>query len=228
MFSPKIVDSDAFLDMPISTQALYFHLGMRADDDGFVNPRKIMRMIGASDDDLRVLVGRRFVLPFENGVVVIKHWKINNLIRKDWYQETIYGDLKKRLKIKENGAYTELVNETLPLSSTQDRLGKVSIGNKHSDENEEHVRSFDAFWKAYPRKVSKPQSLKAWIRLRPDAELQSKILAAIEVHKKSRQWVKDDGVFIPHPSTWLNQRRWEDEMNPDYKNSSDVTVLPYP
>lgn len=90
MFSPDIVDSDAFLDMPTSSQLLYFHLGMRADDDGFVNPKKIMRMVGANGDDLKVLLTKRFLLPFESGVVVIKHWLIHNLIRKDRYKETMY------------------------------------------------------------------------------------------------------------------------------------------
>ncbi len=127
MFSPDIVESDAFLDMPSSSQALYFHLGMNADDDGFVNPKRVMRMVGVSDDDLKVLIGKRFVLIFENGVIVIKHWKINNLVRKDWYKETQYIEQKKQLKIKENGAYTELVNEMLTVR--QHRLGKVRLGN---------------------------------------------------------------------------------------------------
>ncbi len=120
MFSPDIVGSDAFLDMPASSQALYFHLGMYADDDGFVNPKRIMRMCGVSDDDLKVLVGKRFVLPFENGVVVIKHWRINNLVRKDWYKETQYVEQKSQLKV------TESVNNSL--TTRQHRLGKVSIG----------------------------------------------------------------------------------------------------
>lgn len=135
MFSPDIVESDAFLEMPISSQALYFHLGMFADDDGFVNPRKIMRMIGVGDDDLKVLVGKRFVLIFDNGVIVIKHWKINNLVRKDWYRPTQYGEQLSKLEVKENGAYTEnagtslaLVNESLTVRPR--RLGKVSIGKE--------------------------------------------------------------------------------------------------
>lgn len=130
MFSPVIVDSDAFLDMPVSSQALYFHLGMHADDDGFVNPKRLMRAIGVSDDDLKVLVGKRFVLPFDNGVVVIKHWRINNLIRKDWYKETMYLEQKNTLKIKGNGAYTELGNSSLtkPLTVRPRRLGKVRLG----------------------------------------------------------------------------------------------------
>lgn len=127
MFSPKIVASDAFLDMPTSSRELYFQLGMYADDDGFVNPKRIVRMIGASEDDLKVLVAKRFVIPFENGVVVIKHWAINNLIRKDFYRETSYLEQKKMLVVKENGAYTEAGNKMLTISSPsigKDRIGK--------------------------------------------------------------------------------------------------------
>jgi hypothetical protein len=149
MFSPKIVCSDAFLDMPTSSRELYFQLGMRADDDGFVNPRGIMRMIGASDDDIRVLVGKRFVLPFESGVVVIKHWKMNNLVRKDWYQETVYVDEKKQLKTKPNGAYTESVNNSLTFRSH--RLGKVRLGNITEQSSEESLKDNqnDMAWKQY-------------------------------------------------------------------------------
>lgn len=93
MFSQKIIDSDAFLDMPLSTQSLYFHLNMRADDDGFINnPKKIQRMIGASDDDLRVLMAKRFVLSFDSGVIVIKHWRMHNTLQKDRYKPTQYQE----------------------------------------------------------------------------------------------------------------------------------------
>jgi hypothetical protein len=134
MFSPDIVESDAFLEMPASAHSLYFHLGMYADDDGFVSPRKIMRLLGSTEDDIKLLVAKNFVLPFENGVIVIKHWKMNNLVRKDWYRPTQYIEQKCQLYVKENGAYTldseqgvPLVNE--PLTTRQRRLGKVSIGN---------------------------------------------------------------------------------------------------
>ena len=91
MFSKTIIDSDSFLDMSLSTQALYFHLSMRADDEGFINnPKKIMRMIGASEDDLKVLIMKNFILTFESGVIVIKHWKIHNCIRKDRLVTTNY------------------------------------------------------------------------------------------------------------------------------------------
>ena len=132
MFAKTIIDSDAFIDMPLSTQALYFHLSMRADDDGFINnPKKIQRMIGCSDDDLKLLVAKRFILPFDSGVVVIKHWKIHNYIRNDRYKETVYKDEKAQLALKENGAYTEVDTVGIPNGyqmDTQYRLGKDSIG----------------------------------------------------------------------------------------------------
>lgn len=107
MFAKTIIDSDAFLDLPLSAQALYFHVNMRADDEGFINnPRRIQRMIGAADDDLKLLIAKGFLIMFESGVVVVKHWKINNYIQKDRYKETVYLEEKEQLKIKENKAYT--------------------------------------------------------------------------------------------------------------------------
>lgn len=147
MFSKTVVDSDAFLDMPLSTQALYFHLSMRADDDGFLNnTKRIQRLIGATDDDLKLLIMKRFVIPFEDGIVVIKHWKMNNYIRKDRYTQTVYQNEFSMLSVKEDGSYTLLEEDSIPVRnhcvtvgipdvnqrSTQvsigkDRLGKVSI-----------------------------------------------------------------------------------------------------
>ena len=119
MFSPDIVCSDAFLDMPPSTQALYYLLGMRADDDGFVNPRSAMRMLGSTEDDMRLLLAKRFLLPFQNGVVVIKHWLIPNLIRSDLYKETLYKGEKATLGLNESGAYTELREGVTPLKQVE-------------------------------------------------------------------------------------------------------------
>lgn len=128
MFAKTIIDSDAFIDMPLSTQALYFHLSMRADDDGFINnPKKIQRMVGASDDDLKLLVAKRFIIPFESGIVVIKHWKIHNFIRTDRYKETVYQEEKAMLDVKENKAYTLGIPNDNQMD-TQYRLGKDSLG----------------------------------------------------------------------------------------------------
>lgn len=135
MFAKTIIDSDAFLDMPLSTQALYFHLSMHADDDGFINnPKKIQRMVCASDDDAKVLIAKRFIIPFESGIVVIKHWKIHNYIQKDRYKPTVYQEEKALLTEKKNQGYTLSTQCIQNVSNldTQDRLGKDRIGKVRS------------------------------------------------------------------------------------------------
>lgn len=127
MFAKAIVMSDAFLDMPMSARCLYSALGMLADDDGFVNnPKSIMRQVGASNDDLNLLLLKRFILAFDSGVIVIKHWRIHNYIQKDRYKETKYLEEKASLMIDEKGAYTECIHNVSNLD-TQDRLRKESI-----------------------------------------------------------------------------------------------------
>lgn len=131
MFSKDITENDAFLDMPLSTQALYFHLGMQADDDGFVSPNRILRMLGGQPDDLKLLIAKKFVLQFEDGVVVIKHWKMNNYLRNDRYKTTTHQDKLAQLKVKDNGGY-QLDTTGIPLVDAgkvrigKDRLGKAS------------------------------------------------------------------------------------------------------
>lgn len=139
MFAKTIIDSDAFLDLPVAAQALYFHLSMRADDDGFTNkPRAIMNMIGAKDDDMKSLISKKFVIYFDSGVIVIKHWRMHNYIRKDTYSETKYKFEKAQLYLDENNAYSENPQgvdgsytdciQDVDGSLTQVRLGKDSIG----------------------------------------------------------------------------------------------------
>lgn len=143
MFAKTIIDSDAFLDMPISSQNLYFHLSMRADDDGFLNnPKKIQRMVNASDDDLKILCAKSFLIPFETGVVVIKHWRISNYLRADRYKPTVYQEEYGQLEIKENGAYTKITGIPcgIPVDTqreTQVRLGKDSIGKDSKEESQD-------------------------------------------------------------------------------------------
>lgn len=132
MFAKSIIDSDAFLDLPQSTQLLYFHLAMRADDDGFVNnPKRIARTVGCGDDDAKLLLAKQFIISFESGVIVIRHWRLHNYIQKDRYHETAYKDEKARLSIDENNTYTSTdtpcIHDVYNLD-TEVRLGKVSIG----------------------------------------------------------------------------------------------------
>lgn len=148
MFAKSIVDSDAFLDMPLSTQCLYFHLNERADDDGFVgNAQRIVKLIGANSDDLTLLIAKRFLLSFESGVVVIKHWLIHNYIRKDRYSETNYLEEKGLLFLDKNNSYTfrdtgtRLTNgrpSDIPMvDAGKDSIGKYSIGKESKNKNKE-------------------------------------------------------------------------------------------
>lgn len=147
MFTMKIIDSDDFLDMPLSTQALYFHLNMRADDDGFINnPKRIQRTIGTSDDDLKLLIAKRFVICFENGVIVIKHWRMHNTLRKDRYKPTQYQEEYALLDLKQNSAYTEVnmlvATEWQPDGNQvepQYRLDKCSVDKYREEEIREEA-----------------------------------------------------------------------------------------
>lgn len=170
MFCLDIVNSDAFLDMPLSAQALYFHLGMRADDDGFIgNPKSIQRLAGASQDDLMLLITKRFLIAFDNGVVVIKHWRMNNYIQKDRKKDTTYTELLNSLEVKENGSYTEKKKmdtfciQAVSEMDSQNSIDKISI-DKDSIEIDNSCSSvdeasefFEKIWKEYPNKKGKTQ-----------------------------------------------------------------------
>jgi len=193
MFSLDIIDSDAFLDMPQSAQNLYFHLGMRADDDGFIGPKKVMRMLGSQEDDIKILVAKRYVLPFESGVVVIKHWPLNNYIQKDRYSETKYLKEKNQLTHNEWGAYTEVtkINHSVAASTTAngeetppDRemyteriqdgyTGKVRLGKVSINTNVEVQKNIRLIFEQYIRLFDKnpnqyrlTESRKAKLKLR--------------------------------------------------------------
>ena len=120
MFSISVVDSDEFLELPITAQGLYFHLSMRADDDGFLNnPRKILRMVGATEEDLLLLLERGFLIAFPSGVVAVTHWRVSNAIRKDRYTPTRYQEELRMLSLRHNGEYalrTE-ADDALPVSA---------------------------------------------------------------------------------------------------------------
>lgn len=140
MFTMKIVDSDAFLDMPATTQCLYFHLNMRADDDGFIgNPKRIMKITGASEDDLRLLIAKRFVLTFEDGVIVIKHWRMHNTLSRDRYTETSYIDEKRMLLLKENGSYSLANGNVIDDTKLIERSNRQTHNRRNKDATKTHA-----------------------------------------------------------------------------------------
>ena len=230
MFAKTIIDSDAFLDMPLSTQALYFHLSMRADDDGFINnPKKIQRMIGASEDDLKLLCAKRFIIPFESGIVVIKHWKIHNYIRNDRYKETVYQEEKALLTIKDNNAYT-LDDNKLSLGipndnqmDTQVRLGKDRLVEDRSDQYKRSLleSEFDGVWNIYPKKQGKKEALEAYIRARKKGVSTVDILNGIAAYKNYINIEKIDEKYIKQGSTFFRQQAWQDDWTPKRKKVID-------
>ena len=240
MFAKTIIDSDAFIDMPLSTQALYFHLSMRADDDGFINnSKKIQRMIGASDDDLKLLFVKNFVIPFETGVVVIKHWKIHNYIRNDRYKETVYLEEKSLLETKQNNGYTLKNDVGIPngyqmdtqvrieLGKSKNSIGKDSIENNiviananDSVSKSQLEEEFETIWKEYPRKQGKANALKSYIKARKKSTTYEEVLIGLENYVKYITIEKVQPQYIKQGSTWFNQECWND----DYTIRREVTT----
>ena len=211
MFAKTIIDSDAFLDMPMSARLLYYDLAMRADDDGFVNsPKKIMRMVGATQDDMSILAIRKFIIPFDNGVVVIKHWYIHNYIRKDTYNETSYKEQKSLLEFDENKSY-RLRSETDSLltvdePSTQvslgkDRSGKERLGKVNTTDEENPKREYD---------FDKHQNTQNYEHLKETVE--DEFINYITVHVELDECV----------TTWM---KYKDEKKPKSQNHYGETGL---
>ena len=246
MFAKSIVLSDAFLDMPMSARCLYFTLGMFADDDGFVNsPRGIMRQCGASDDDMKVLIAKKFVLVFESGVIVIKHWRINNYLQKDRYNETKYLKEKKSLSIDKNGSYHNHPMYTQGVY-TQDRLVKDSIGKnsinnispKITTELPQTVTTvtpveakvipqnetwFDEFWGKYPKKLDKCAAVKSFAKKCKSENDLKEILAGLENWKS--YW--KDPKYIPYPSKFLNHEYYKENPKGTESESDPLSFLPF-
>ena len=237
MFSKEIVGSDAFLDMPTSSQLLYFHLGMEADDDGFIgNPKKVSRFIGASDDDLKILLSKKFLLLFETGVVVVKHHRINNNWDKYNCKRTVYLEEFNQLNIKENKAYTLDKAQGINVQ-TDNRLTTVfRIEENRIEENriEEDMSAtadgtFDRFWKEYPKKELKKKTQEIWKRKKLSPHLEE-ILKFISSAKNTDRWKKG---FIKQPPVFLNNEAWNDDLSSygdvqkvqTYKNKTDNNMI---
>jgi len=212
--------------MPQSSQLLYFHLSMRADDEGFVNnPRSIMRNVGCKDDDLKILAAKKFIIPFDSGIVVIKHWKIHNYIRGDRIRATKCKQEKALLSEDENKSYTICQSCVSQLSGScptevrlgKDRLGKDSISSVHSDKLKE---TFDTFWNEYPKKQSKDYARSVWKKVAITDEIAQSIIEGLKKSKKGDHRFLGDAQYIPMPASWLNARGWEDKFDGQAKRAT--------
>ncbi len=232
MFCLDIVNSDAFLDMPLSAQALYFHLGMRADDDGFIgNPKSIQRLAGASQDDLMLLITKRFLIAFDNGVIAIKHWRMNNYIQKDRKKDTVYIELLNSLEVKANGSYTEkkkmdtVCIQDVSEMDSQNSIDKISIDkdsieiNNSCSSNDEASEFFEKLWKEYPNKKGKAQvklsHKKALIKV--GYEKLSRAIQKYDNGVKDKQYLMYGGRFFT--TGYLDYIDEECEVIKDERNS---------
>ena len=170
MFSLSVVDTDKFLEMPVSARLLYYELGMRADDDGFVdNWKKILIFTGLKEDDLKILIAKQFIIPFESGVIVIKHWRMNNYLQKDRTKPTIYQEELNKLGLDENNVYNLYTN-------CIHSIDKNSIDKNSIDKNSIDKESIS---NDIPKKVEKKyfESLKVNTLFNEFLELRKKIKA---------------------------------------------------
>ena len=222
MFTKKITDGDEFTSMPPTAQCLYFHLCMSADDDGFSNNIRIALFNAhATNDDFNTLVRKRFIIPFDSGVIVIKHWKMHNYIQNDRYHETKFLEEKSMLILKENGVYTECIQNGYKLDTEvsigKDSKGKVNNNIGRSDEQPKQKKTdyeaeFETIWKRYPKKHGKPNALRDYIKARKSGvereTIEKGLTAYIAYCERTNRYFKDG-------STWFHQQAWDDGYDDD-------------
>lgn len=227
MFSKVITSSSSFLMMPQTAQALYFHFGMNADDDGFCEHFAIMRMVGANPDDLKILQAKKFVHVFDERVLVIRDWKENNYLRGDRYKESKYASLYKN-DLALLSSESDNLSLGIPMvdhMATQDRIGKDRIGEKTTSSDDEkdsaYSKEFEEFYLVYPLKKGKGAAFRSFNRVskRERPLLKDAIMRQVSA-KHFRGSNGSD--FVPHPATWLNQKRWEDEVEDKREVASKV------
>lgn len=235
MFTKKITDDDHFLNLSSPAQALYLHLSMNADDDGFCNQiTASMFKAHASVTDLEALLKNRYIYQFDSGVIVIKHWRMANALRKDRYTPTAFKNEMAMLKVGENGAYkfpdsTDSVAERLPngCQMVAERLPQVSIGKVSIDKNNKNNIScnenseievldqkemwFESFWEIYPKHQDKKKAKQKFLKLCKDEKKYQEIMQGLR--NVLPVWAKKDTKYIPMPTTWLNGERWNDEVD---------------
>lgn len=215
MFCLDVVDTDKFLDMPSSAQALYFHLGMRADDNGFVSsPKRIANMVNCGNDDLKLLIAKGYLIPFESGVVVIRHWKQNNYIRSDRYNETKMKEELEMLECK-GGIYVvksdatplgiPTDNQTVGFASTECHTQKKETVTEEKKKKENNYSvHFESFWSAYPRKKEKAKAYKCYNARLKEGYSEEELLIAATGYAKECQERKIEERYIKLGATFLS------------------------
>ena len=242
MFTKKVTDDDDFISLSASAQALYLHLTMSADDDGFTKQiTSSLFKAHASVSDFEALCNRNFLIQFEDGVIVIRHWRMANAIRKDRHKTTAYVDDLAKLKSENDAPYElksgngcQVVANRLP-SGCHNQLIKLTkltneLNNIPAPETDAEVEIisqndswFTAFWNEYPKKKDKAQAYKAFSKVCKTEETYNAIMSFLI--NQIPLWT--EYKYIPYPSTWLNGKRWEDDLSKDKQKKHGFTV-PFP
>lgn len=225
MFSLDITDTDRFAEMPTQAQALYYNLGMHADDDGFIgNTKRLMLTFGHKQEDLNDLIEKGYVVLFSTGVVAIVHWREQNTIPADRYKKTLYIAEKQMF----DKMHTECKQPVAALDTQYSivecsivKSSRVECSKEQGSETQTKDR-FEKFWQAYPRKIKKHDTYVAFEQLNPDDELVDKILEVIRYFRTTELWQEDNGRYIPGPDKFLSERRWEDVDVPKTTNEHYV------
>jgi hypothetical protein len=209
MFDRAIIDTDKFMDLSMSSKALYFLLGMEADDEGFVSYKKVMRIHGGNDDDIKVLLAKNFIIGFPSGVVVITDWNKNNWLDHRRIKPTEYQKEKSLLMVDEQKQYS--------LSDGLARVEESRVEEYRIDSGSENIsplkENFELFWQHYPKKVGKAKALKEWQKLKPSEELTNQIIEHLKARVKTT-WVKENKRFVVYAERFIRDCRWEDELEP--------------
>jgi len=218
MFDNAIINTDRFMDMPLSAKALYFLLGMEADDYGFVSPRRVMKLHGNTDDDLKILISKQYVIYFKSGVVVITDWKKNNWLDKRRTKQTEFTEELKLLETFENKYILKNAKPMLSecLASIEEKsIEENSIEEKsnicsNKNLNDTYQNEFKTLWNLYPNKKGKQKALSSYLRERKKTSYKT-ILNGLNDYIKYLKIEKVKPPFIKNGSTWFNQKCWEDD-----------------
>ncbi len=217
MFAKEITNSSDFQMMSPSAQALYLHIGMNSDDDGFCEVFTIMRMTESKPDDLRALHERGFIYIVDSKVCIVKDWHTNNHIQSDRYvkskylDDPKYGDIYKTImaeKVANLSRYSKCIQGVSKVD-TQVRLGKVRLVKNTDTMSPDADTTFDQFYNAYPKKELKKKSLAIWKREKLSKHL-PEILVFIEKAKHTDRWKKN---YIKQPPVFLNNECWNDDLS---------------
>ena len=239
MFDLEIINQDSFLDLPMEAKALYFLLGMNADDEGFVAPKKVLRLYGGTEDSLKILALKNFIIPFKTGVIVITDWNSNNWLDSRRVNPTIYQEEKHMLTYDATlKKYTLDINAKPMLSENrteESRTEESRVDNNHQVEplmlpiepvkkpissKQNYELEFEKLWELYPNKKGKAKSLTKYILARKKGTTYEQVLKGINNYVEYIRKNKVSSQYIKHGDTYFNNQCWLDEYKNEEKTKS--------